>query len=778
MTPELQAFIDHFEDEEHLRSAIEGLLSKQGEFRGVRNLHGKDECGKDLVFYAPAGLGGLKLNACVVKLSKISGSASDSASGARNVLIQCNQALDTPITNTRGEREWVSYVYVMCPNELSATVMQSISGLFEGRASQIEFKCGHDFLEMFRRLWPDFIFFQPDLLSAHLESISKELECDHNIQRLATAHGLSTLTQARNIYVEPLLSQLQGKLCRGVPLIKTSEITAHLAESDIDVLGNLIDKLATSLQVVYFLPPTYQKNCGRAQENLRFWQDRLKREWQSAFTRAANEAFKRNERPPGVAQIPQRVTTEFQDSDGYRFLLKAYSGLDQEITEANGSLESGADRLQLLASAAFARYCCLLHATTVCFPTVEFKSEGMLEWSPEEVLAYNANIMVTGAPGFGKTSFCRNHFLADLEKFKSGGSRVLPLYFASHTIAVENGQSFQDIFIRREVAAKLDADPSLIVRIYLDGLDEIRSDELRDRVLAIAKETCTTQNSRYHCVATARDHVGGYSTSWLVRVGLSPLTEDQVRELVTAWLDGNADLISRFYLELGRSPSLIPMLGVPLLATLTVLVFKNLHRLPENRLRLYQMFIDLLLGGWDLAKGLQRSPIYSSTVKMLILTRLAGIMHAQREKECTDSSLISALKEVAPTLATKSENVIGELVEDGLLVPTGKLSYTFPHLSLQEYLAAKDAIDPSRQEEKRIVRAYLAGEDWYKEVAIFIVSMTTNPLRMRGWIVELAKPFAKPSSLSDSEKRAGYLISKLSEAFPECRTSPAAAGNG
>jgi hypothetical protein len=130
MTSELQAFVDHFENEDKLRSAIEGLLSRREECSCVRNLHGKDEQGKDLVFHARAGLGKLKLNACVVKLEKITGSASDPKSGARNVLIQCNQALDTPIVNTAGYEEWVSHVYVMCPNELTQTALQSVAGEF------------------------------------------------------------------------------------------------------------------------------------------------------------------------------------------------------------------------------------------------------------------------------------------------------------------------------------------------------------------------------------------------------------------------------------------------------------------------------------------------------------------------------------------------------------------------------------------------------------------------------------------------------------------------
>ena len=772
MTPELQAFIDFFNTEDQLRSAIEALLARREECSGVRQLHGKDEAGKDIVFYAPIGLGRLALNACVIKLGKITGSASDPRTGARNVLIQCDQALDTPIVSAQGKEEWVNQVLVMSPDELSATAMQSISGKFKGKPSQIEFICGQDLLQLFKRCWPDFIFFEPDLLSAHLESLGRELESDQNIHRLGIAHGLSTGKQLRSVYVEPLLFQVLGPLSRGIGLPDADFFSKMDQIGEVGRIRTAIDKVIESLRVADYLPEEHRMGRDRVTKALDAWPKRFEREWAEAFSKARSQAHAEKKDPPRKVPIPKVLVESFLNSPEFKFVASVYADLDEQIARANESIHGADDRTDVLNRAAFATYGSLARSVNDCFPVVALQIENSIEWRPKEVLSVNRNLMITAAPGYGKTSFCRNHFLRDLESFKAEESSILPLYFAAHSIRLEDGQNFEDVFIRPEVHGRLVRDSRLSVRIYLDGLDEIKSGELRDRILGIVNHACAPERSRFRCVATARDHVGGFATSWLPRISISPMSIESLRELVTAWLDGNAELISAFYSELSSTDSLDSVLQVPLLATLTVLVFKNLHRLPENRLRLYQMFIDLLLGGWNLAKGLQRSSNYSSTAKQAILTRLAGLMHARKEKECGIGRIATAFTEVAPAFVPYRDQVVSELVEDGLLLPTGRSSYIFPHLSFQEYLAAKDAIDPARTEEKRIVQKFLRGDDWYKEVATFIVSMTTNAPRMRRWIVDLAKPTSSSDGISDGERRAAYLVGKISEMFPECRVVP------
>jgi hypothetical protein len=45
---------------------------------------------------------------------------------------------------------------------------------------------------------------------------------------------------------------------------------------------------------------------------------------------------------------------------------------------------------------------------------------------------------------------------------------------------------------------------------------------------------------------------------------------------------------------------------VPLLGTLVIAVFKKMKSLPESKIKLYEIFVELMCGGWDLAKNVRR----------------------------------------------------------------------------------------------------------------------------------------------------------------------------
>lgn len=70
---------------------------------------------------------------------------------------------------------------------------------------------------------------------------------------------------------------------------------------------------------------------------------------------------------------------------------------------------------------------------------------------------------------------------------------------------------------------------------------------------------------------------------------------------------------------------------------------------------------------------------------------------------------------------------------DGLLVPTASV-LSFPHLSFQEFLAAKDLIELTPDRANQRLDAFLKGDDWWREVLVFYVSFHDKPNEMEEWI--------------------------------------------
>jgi predicted NACHT family NTPase len=237
--------------------------------------------------------------------------------------------------------------------------------------------------------------------------------------------------------------------------------------------------------------------------------------------------------------------------------------------------------------------------------------------------------------------------------------------------------------------------------------------------------------------------------------------------LASNLLDSDRELVDQFFSRLLKLPGLFSVVRVPLLGTLTILLFKHLHDLPDSRNKLYSMFIDLLLGGWNLAKGMKRETAVASNTKLAALTRLAGMMHSAKQKECSANLFVIALKD-AGSLKTKEEAVLSELVEDAMLVLTGRDTYMFPHLSFQEFLAARDIAEPSGSMASQCLLAFLQGDDWWREVLFFFIGMTARPKRIEAWVAKHVQRAREMNDVNipDVEVRAQQLYDQLLLAFP------------
>jgi len=109
------------------------------------------------------------------------------------------------------------------------------------------------------------------------------------------------------------------------------------------------------------------------------------------------------------------------------------------------------------------------------------------------------------------------------------------------------------------------------------------------------------------------------------------------------------------------------------------------------------------------------------------------MLHSDKKRDCSISEVYSALRERVSGLQDKKREVVSELIVDGLLVPTGSI-LSFPHLSFQEFLAAKDLMGLRADRANLRLDAFLKGDDWWREVLMFYVSFHDKPSEMEEWI--------------------------------------------
>jgi predicted NACHT family NTPase len=80
--------------------------------------------------------------------------------------------------------------------------------------------------------------------------------------------------------------------------------------------------------------------------------------------------------------------------------------------------------------------------------------------------------------------------------------------------------------------------------------------------------------------------------------------------------------------------------------------------------------------------------------------------------------------------------LLEELLQDGLIVRCGE-DYEFCHLSFQEYLIAEELRgSPRRTDMDRILKLFLMGEVWWKEVIAFYVALSGLPNELREWVTD------------------------------------------
>jgi hypothetical protein len=798
---QVELFAREFRDEDHLRRVVADLFMKMGQSR-VRITHGSGEKGKDIIFYGEGPLGERRLFACVVKNKAISGRADDHKNGAptlvgelQTVANQIQSSFAEPLADGRGNDEWVDSVYVICPHDCPIATMDSIKSRLQ-RSGQITFICGSQLMELFVKHWPQFLWFESSILVSYLSALRKGLEEDYALANLILKNPYlgESPSAWSDLYVEPRFHRELRPLHLRHPFALNLDILSGLRKlSDVKSFKSAASGLAAVLATapMWAGEPNSPVQVGRdvlklADSISELWKVRS-REYFSKLQSDARQRRSRSSQGFSVSgaftdasnMLPseQEITVELRPSDDLIARSDAlHSSIEgtisilkeQAATATRFASASHPDVSMALQSSEFITYCRIAEAASLD-PQAFTESATTQTLIFEENLldAYPGSVLITGPAGYGKTTFCRWHAIHDANRLVQKQASVLPVYRALHPLSRGTLSSFHEAFFPEEELKKLiqqqaaGQSPFSHIRLYLDGLDEVTSIERQEQIVSLAEQAVSQWNF-VQVILTGRDHVNSSALSWLPRIRLSELSEEKIRALAFRWL--GAEEVPLFFERLKESGNITDLMRIPLLATLILAVFRKTKSVPPNKTRLYTLFVELLCGGWDFYKNIQRRNTgFGLRDKEVVLTRLAGMLQHDHKRDASESDFRAAIKNSMNSIAPEWEQFLQDTIEDGLLQRVGS-TLTFSHLSFQEFLASRDLRDHMGQRPKQALGWYLKGDDWWKEALAFYVTLLDRPGEADEWLLKRA--IATSTIVPDLEDRVQYLRRALKAAFP------------
>ena len=193
---------------------------------------------------------------------------------------------------------------------------------------------------------------------------------------------------------------------------------------------------------------------------------------------------------------------------------------------------------------------------------------------------------------------------------------------------------------------------------------------------------------------------------------LAPFNEEKMDHFIGAWYAEVArmgmmsapesEIRAGRLREAVRRPDLRVLAPNPLLLTMMALLHSSYGRLPEDRVQLYSEIVELLLARWEQSRlgreSLTRARLSPRDLRFA-LEEVAYVVHGRQpagegaagtaQADVTEADLRQVFQGYLEGDWTRAGDVIRYVRERaGLLLERKPTVYTFPHRTLQEYLAA------------------------------------------------------------------------------------------
>ncbi len=387
------------------------------------------------------------------------------------------------------------------------------------------------------------------------------------------------------------------------------------------------------------------------------------------------------------------------------------------------------------------------------------------KFSLESLLTDHPRLVIVGEPGSGKTTLLEYIILELIEtpELFGSGERPIPLFFPVRSLkpcTLPSPNDFPEICVPDVLRSDCPAD---FFRQYIkagncvflfDGLDEVTLPEERRKVSKWIDELCAAfPDNRY--IVTSR--IIGYREAPLhngfYKSRLCDFDREDIKQFVFNWQmaitedrsqESESNRKLRIKIEVDRilevmkeKPGIRQLASNPLLLTIVLLVYNNRTRLPEERGRLYDECINVLLEHLQKAR-LEESkygafkPAQSLKLDQQrdLLKSMAYWLHERGLREEEEKGICNEiLANQLPTVGldpSYAEQFIKEIEErSGLIIHRGS-GVGFSHLTFQEYLTALALAD---NEDREYTINFLLNKklsSWWHEVIQLYASIIAD----------------------------------------------------
>ena len=212
-------------------------------------------------------------------------------------------------------------------------------------------------------------------------------------------------------------------------------------------------------------------------------------------------------------------------------------------------------------------------------------------------------------------------------------------------------------------------------------------------------------------------------------VELADFDDQQIEKFINNWFKSDPEDAKDCWAKLSKPEykASKELAQTPLLLTFLCLAYGNYGDFPAQRSQLYSQALEILLYKWDREKKLKRDKIYrdwSPNLEVTLLSEFAFDFFKDDQLFFKKQNILEYLEIFLDNTEGDSQYINVDAVLDAIAVQQGIFVeratdiYSFSHLTLQEYLAAKH-ISQKDSRIYKLVTEHLTDKRW-KEVFLLV----------------------------------------------------------